>query len=84
MPRETFVDERRVALTPAGVAALRKAGFQSVVVEGGAGALANFTDHEYVEAGATLGSATDAFGQDIVLKIRPPGGWSGSAPCLCM
>lgn len=43
MPRETFDNERRVALTPAGVAALLKAGFKSVVVESGAGALANFS-----------------------------------------
>ena len=43
VPRETFDGERRVALTPAGVAALRKAGFKSVVVQSGAGALANFS-----------------------------------------
>ena len=43
VPRETFEGERRVALTPAGVAALRKAGFKGVVVEAGAGALANFS-----------------------------------------
>lgn len=42
VPRETFEGERRVALTPAGVAALHKAGFKGVVVEASAGALANF------------------------------------------
>lgn len=42
VPREIYEGERRVALTPAGVAALKKAGFKSVVVEAGAGALANF------------------------------------------
>ncbi|EFN59205.1 hypothetical protein CHLNCDRAFT_138139 [Chlorella variabilis] len=72
VPRETFENERRVALTPQGVAALRKAGFKSVVVESGAGALANFSDEEYTSAGATIGTTSDAFGQDIVLKIRPP------------
>lgn len=43
VPREIFENERRVALTPQGVAALKKAGFKSVVVEKGAGALANFS-----------------------------------------
>ncbi|KAL4423593.1 hypothetical protein ABPG77_004633 [Micractinium sp. CCAP 211/92] len=72
VPRETYENERRVALTPAGVAALRKAGFKSVVVESGAGKLASFSDEEYVAAGATIGSTSDAFGQDIVLKVRAP------------
>ncbi len=43
VPRETFENERRVALTPQGVGALKKAGFKEVVVESGAGALANFS-----------------------------------------
>ncbi len=43
VPRETYENERRVALTPAGVAALRKAGYKSVVVESGAGKLASFS-----------------------------------------
>lgn len=43
VPREIFENERRVALSPQGVAALRKAGFKSVIVESGAGALANFS-----------------------------------------
>lgn len=30
-------------------------------------------DEEYEAAGATLSSTQDAFGQDIVLKIRAPG-----------
>ncbi|GAB4817580.1 hypothetical protein N2152v2_004626 [Parachlorella kessleri] len=72
VPRETYENEARVALTPAGVAALKKAGFKNVVVESNAGALANFSDEEYVKAGATIGSTKDAFGQDIVLKVRPP------------
>lgn len=43
IPRETYENERRVALTPQGVAALKKAGFKEVVVEAGAGAAANFS-----------------------------------------
>jgi len=72
VPKETFENECRVALTPAGVASLRKAGFKGVIVESGAGAAANFSDAQYEAAGATIGSAKDAFGQDIVLKVRPP------------
>lgn len=43
MPKETYESEARVALTPAGVASLRKAGFAGVVVESSAGAAANFS-----------------------------------------
>lgn len=42
VPKETVPDERRVALVPAGVAALKKVGF-SIDVEKGAGAAAQFS-----------------------------------------
>ena len=42
VPKETFHGEARVALTPAGAAALFKAGFGGVVVEANAGAAARF------------------------------------------
>lgn len=35
--------------------------------------LPSWQDEDYVAAGATLGSAEEAFGQDVVLKIRAPG-----------
>ncbi|PSC75741.1 NAD(P) transhydrogenase, mitochondrial [Micractinium conductrix] len=70
VPRESAPGERRVPLTPAGAAALLKAGFQAVVVERGAGAAANFA---YAAAGATLGGREEAFGQAVVLKIHAPG-----------
>lgn len=34
-------------------------------------------DEAYAAAGATLGSAEEALGQDVVLKIREPGGRAG-------
>ena len=75
MPRETFENECRVALTPAGVAALRKAGFREVVVESSAGARANFNDEEYRAAGATVvDSAAQAFQQ--------VGGWCVWGVCV--
>jgi NAD(P) transhydrogenase len=43
VPKEIFENEKRVALTPAVVQSLLKAGFKSVVVEKGAGAAAEFT-----------------------------------------
>ena len=42
VPKETLDRERRVALTPAGVATLLKAGFQSVLVQSSAGEAAKF------------------------------------------
>jgi hypothetical protein len=72
VPKESHAGERRVALTPAGAAALLKAGFRGVVVEAGAGAAANFSDAEYVAAGARVVSSNEAFAADVVLKVRPP------------
>ena len=43
VPKETFENEKRVALSPAGVATLVKAGFQGILIEKGAGAGAKFT-----------------------------------------
>ncbi|KAJ4306627.1 hypothetical protein N0V88_001432 [Collariella sp. IMI 366227] len=73
-PRETYPDERRVALTPQNVALLLKKGFAKVLVEKGAGAQADFLDDAYATAGATLvDDASTVWNQaDIVLKVRGP------------
>ena len=73
VPRETFPGEKRVASVPDAAAKLIKLGFQ-VVVESGAGALANFSDDDYRAAGASIaGSAAELFdGSDIVFKVRGP------------
>jgi NAD(P) transhydrogenase subunit alpha len=73
VPKETAVNERRVALTPDVTGRLVKAGF-TVVVERGAGARASFGDEGYGTAGATLvATAPEAFGQsDVVVKVQPP------------
>jgi NAD(P) transhydrogenase len=44
VPKESYANERRVALTPASVANLIKAGVKAVFVEAGAGVEAKFTD----------------------------------------
>ncbi|KAL1676988.1 NAD(P) transhydrogenase beta subunit-domain-containing protein [Schizophyllum commune] len=72
VPKEIFPNERRVALTPANAALLRKKGFKQVLIERGAGAEAQFTDAAYEAAGATLVSRDELFtGSDITLKVRP-------------
>ncbi|MDQ7747167.1 Re/Si-specific NAD(P)(+) transhydrogenase subunit alpha [Hydrogenophaga pseudoflava] len=73
IPRETFPGEKRVATVPDVVAKLAKLGF-GVVVETGAGALADLSDDAYREAGAGIaGSAAELWaGADIVFKVRPP------------
>ncbi|KAH8171185.1 NAD(P) transhydrogenase beta subunit domain-containing protein [Sarocladium implicatum] len=74
VPTEIYPGERRVALTPANVALLLKKGYSKVLVERGAGAAAEFHDHVYEKAGATLvGSASGIWSSaDIVLKVRSP------------
>ena len=70
VPTERFPGEHRVALVPASIAPLKKAGLD-VVIESGAGARAGFPDSAYQEKGAHI-SATraDVFGADIVLQVR--------------
>ena len=74
VPRETYLNERRVALTPQNVAVLLKKGFRTVLVEKGAGAEADFLDEAYEKAGATMvDTASSVWSQaDIVLKVRGP------------
>ncbi len=53
IPRETFPGERRVALVPATVPNLTKAGLQ-VVMEAGAGVEAGYPDADYAAKGAKI------------------------------
>jgi H+-translocating NAD(P) transhydrogenase subunit alpha len=53
VPRESFPGELRVALTPAAVPSLAKAGIE-VVLETGAGVGAGYPDADYVSKGAKL------------------------------
>lgn len=73
VPKETFPDERRVALVPATVAPLVKAGLR-VVIEAGAGEAAGFPDSQYVDRGATIASSrAEALRGDCVLQVRTLG-----------
>jgi len=69
--RETFPEERRVALTPHVFHQLTKAGCE-VVMESGAGADAGFPDTHYTEKGAkVLSSRAEVFQTaDLILQVR--------------
>jgi NAD(P) transhydrogenase subunit alpha len=70
VPRETYPGERRVALVPAVIPGLTKAGFQ-VVVEAGAGAEAGYPDADYSARGAQVSPARgDVFqAADIIVQV---------------
>lgn len=71
--KETFPGERRVALVPAGVAALTKAGCQ-VLLQRGAGIAAGFSDSEYEEKGAqVVGSRAELSEAEAILQLRCAG-----------
>ncbi len=53
VPQETYPGERRVALVPAVIPNLAKAGLE-VIVQAGAGASAGFLDSDYVAKGAKI------------------------------
>ncbi len=74
IPKETFPNEKRVALIPAGIPALTKAGIE-VVVQTGAGEAAGFPDAEYQEKGATLvKDRSEVFQKaDVILQVRTLG-----------
>lgn len=71
IPAETQAGETRVAATPETVKKLIAAKHQ-VVLQTGAGLRASVTDDAYAAAGGQLGSAADAFGCQMVLKVRAP------------
>jgi len=71
--RETFPGERRVAIIPASIPALLKAGLE-ILVQCGAGVEAGFADEQYLEKGAKIDpSRDDLFAADIILQVRSAG-----------
>jgi alanine dehydrogenase len=72
IPKESSEHEYRISLTPKAVELLSANG-HNIVVQSGAGKAANFTDHEYSEAGAKISAdADEVFGSDIVMKVEFP------------
>jgi H+-translocating NAD(P) transhydrogenase subunit alpha len=70
VPRESYPGERRVALVPAALPALVKAGFE-VIVEAGAGSEAGYPDETYVAKGAKIiANRGEVFGAaEIVVQV---------------
>ena len=71
VPRETKIDEYRVAVTPAGADELIRRGHE-VRVERGAGSGAGLEDRAYERVGATIGDAAQCWGCDLVVKVKEP------------
>ncbi len=73
VPKEIKPDERRVALTPAGTAALANQS-HTVIVERGAGLGSGFDDRDYRAAGAKIAdnAATVWKRASMILKVKEP------------
>ncbi len=72
IPKETSLQEKRVALVPEAVALLVAHGHE-VLVESEAGLLSHFTDIDYSESGARIiYDRKKVFQAALVLKVEPP------------
>jgi NAD(P) transhydrogenase subunit alpha len=71
VPNQSAQGEKRVALVPDVARKLAARGVDAVV-EAGAGELSHIPDSAYTDAGATVGSAEDAWGADVVAVVRAP------------
>ena len=74
--RETFPGEHRVALVPAVLPALAKAGW-NVLLEPGAGEAAGFADSDFQSAGATIVANRSAAFEQANIVLHP---WEESCP----
>ena len=73
VPKETYPGERRVAIVPATVPSLQKAGF-IVHLEQGAGVKAGFTDKMYEEEGVIISERAEVLSKaDVILQVRAIG-----------
>ena len=71
IPKETDFQEKRIPLTPNSVAALVNYGFR-ISIEKDAGESANFSNEEYLKAGADIiFSKEDVFKAELILKSGP-------------
>ncbi len=71
IPKESYLYESRVALTPEAVEILVNAGHE-IVIESNAGKAANYSDNDYSECGGFIVSNKDSIYRcDIILKVAP-------------
>ena len=80
IPKETFPNERRVALVPAAVPSLVDSGLD-VVVEAGAGQSAGFPDGQYADRGAGIVQDRKRIfaDGDVILQVRMAGAAGNAA-----
>jgi alanine dehydrogenase len=73
VPKEIKSDEYRVAMVPAGVEELTRAGHK-VLIQSGAGAGSGISDETYIANGAEIvGSEADVWRQgDLIVKVKEP------------
>lgn len=71
VPKEIKTLENRVAMTPAGVEALVGRGHR-VLVEDGAGLGSGLNNERYLQAGAEMVSAKEAWAAEMVIKVKEP------------
>ena len=73
VPKEIKAQEERVAITPAGVESLKKAGHQ-IYIENNAGKGSGFSNEDYIHAGAEiLEGPKQVFDiSDMILKVKEP------------
>ena len=72
IPKETLLEEKRIALAPEAVSILTQEGHR-VVYQDGAGLSAHYPDIEYSEAGAELVTdSSEVYKADLILKVAPP------------
>jgi NAD(P) transhydrogenase subunit alpha len=70
VPRETYPDERRVALVPDAVPLVVKVGAE-VVVESDAGLAAGISDERYTRKGAKIAGRDEIFAKcDVIFQVR--------------
>ncbi len=73
--------ENRVAVTPDAIPGLLKAGFQSVMVERGAGDRSYFDDAAYEKQGATVADGATVLKQaNVLVRINPLPSFSALSP----
>ena len=68
--KEIWAGEKRVALVPDIISKLTRAGLE-VVIESGAGIAAQFSDQQFIDAGATVKSGNVISDADIVAAVSP-------------
>jgi NAD(P) transhydrogenase subunit alpha len=73
VPTETFLCERRVAITPRSCERLKKDGM-TVLIESSAGVPAGYSDEDYVLHGAQIRDRVELFrSAEVIVQVRSLG-----------